>query len=133
MSAFDLPLDQLRAYRPPRSEPDDFDAFWADTLAGSRAARPRHGSTASRRRSGPSTVDDVTFSGFAGQPIKGWLLAPAGATGPLPAVVEYIGYGGGRSLPFEWLEWSSAGLRPLRDGHPRPGQHVEPRRRRRTS
>ena len=109
MSAFDLPLDQLRAFRPPRSEPDDFDAFWADTLAGSRAAAapPRFDRVETPLRT--VSVDDVTFSGFAGQPIKGWFLAPAGASGPLPAVVEYIGYGGGRSLPFEWLEWSSAG------------------------
>jgi cephalosporin-C deacetylase len=37
MAFFDLPLDQLQSYQPPRSEPDDFDAFWQETLA---AARP---------------------------------------------------------------------------------------------
>jgi cephalosporin-C deacetylase len=113
MSAFDLPLDQLRAFRPPRTEPADFDAFWADTLAGSRAAAaaPRFDRIETPLRT--VTVDDVTFSGFAGQPIKGWFLAPAGASGPLPAVVEYIGYGGGRSLPFEWLYWPSAGYAHL--------------------
>ena len=36
---FDLPLDQLETYRPPRSEPGDFDAFWAETLAAARALR----------------------------------------------------------------------------------------------
>jgi cephalosporin-C deacetylase len=104
---FDLPLDQLRAYRPERTEPPDFDAFWRDTLAASRAAAADRPPTFDRV-DGPLravTVDDVTFSGFAGQPIKGWFLAPAGASGPLPAVVEYIGYGGGRSHPFEWLYW----------------------------
>jgi len=25
---FDLPIEQLVEYRPPRVEPDDFDAFW---------------------------------------------------------------------------------------------------------
>ena len=30
---FDLPLEQLQNYRPPRNEPADFDAFWAQTLA----------------------------------------------------------------------------------------------------
>jgi cephalosporin-C deacetylase len=59
------------------------------------------------------TVDDVTFSGFAGQPIKAWLIAPAGATDALPTVVEYIGYGGGRAAPFEWLAWASAGYAHL--------------------
>lgn len=55
----------------------------------------------------------MTFSGYAGQPVKGWLSRPAGATGPLPVVVEFIGYGGGRGLPIEWLLWPSAGYAHL--------------------
>ena len=39
MSRFDLPLDELQAYDPPRDEPDDFDVFWASTLDASRAKR----------------------------------------------------------------------------------------------
>ena len=67
---------------------------------------------------------DVTFSGFDGQPIKAWLLWPAGRPGPLPAIVEYIGYGGGRGRPVDWLVWASAGLRAPRDGHARPGRRA---------
>ncbi|ARX88143.1 acetyl xylan esterase [Streptomyces alboflavus] len=52
---------------------------------------------------------DVTYAGFGGHPVKGWLLVPAGATGPLPTVVEFIGYGGGRGLPHQRLLWSAAG------------------------
>ena len=80
MSAFDLPIDELRAYRPERTEPPDFDAFWRGTLAMSRAAAaaPIFERVESPLRA--VTVDDVTFSGFAGQPIRGWLLAPAGAS-----------------------------------------------------
>jgi len=33
---FDMPLEQLRTYRPPREEPPDFDAFWQQTLAEAR-------------------------------------------------------------------------------------------------
>jgi cephalosporin-C deacetylase len=113
MSAFDLPIDQLRAYRPERAEAPDFDAFWGETLAMSRAAAA---APVFERVDTPLravTVDDVTFGGFAGQPIRGGLLAPAGATAPLPTVVEYIGYGGGRSLPFQWLRWATAGYAHL--------------------
>ncbi len=28
MPFFDLPLEDLQVYRPPRQEPSDFDAFW---------------------------------------------------------------------------------------------------------
>jgi cephalosporin-C deacetylase len=113
MSAYDLPLAELRAYRPERTEAPDFDAFWAGTLADARAAAtdPVFERIATPLRA--VTVDDVTFSGFGGQPIKAWLLAPAGATGPLPTVVEYVAYGGGRSLPFQWLQWAAAGYAHL--------------------
>ena len=113
MTQFDLSLEELRAYRPPRSEPADFDTFWGETLATSRAvgAEPQFVRAASPLRT--ITTYDVTFAGYQGQPVRGWLQVPAGATDPLPVVVEYVGYGGGRGLPTEWLLWASAGYAHL--------------------
>ncbi|MBP1700898.1 MAG: Acetyl xylan esterase [Chloroflexi bacterium] len=113
MPLFDLPLKQLQTYRPERDEPPDFDAFWAETL---RQAR-RHALKArfERVNAGLRLVEvyDLTFNGYGGQPIKGWLLLPRQRSGRLPCVVEYIGYGGGRGLPIDWLLWSSAGYAHL--------------------
>ena len=109
MPFFDFPLEELQTYRPDRHEPADFDAFWQNTLAEAR----RHPLAPSfvPYNSGLTLVDvwDVTFNGYGGQPIKGWFLAPKGARGPLPCVVEYIGYGGGRSFPVSWLTYPAAG------------------------
>jgi cephalosporin-C deacetylase len=117
---FDLPLAELRVYKPQREEPADFDAFWAGTLAEVRSHpldvrfEPVD--------AGLSTIDafDLTFAGFGGQPIKGWFLAPHAAAaspfaknGRLPCVVEYIGYGGGRGRPIDWLLPPSAGYAHL--------------------
>jgi cephalosporin-C deacetylase len=106
---FDRPFDELRDYRPEVAEPADFDEFWATTLAESRAVAqpPRLTRVASPLSS--FEVFDVTFSGFAGDPVLGWLIVPAGTEGPLPTVVEYNGYGGGRGLPHERLAWAGAG------------------------
>lgn len=52
---------------------------------------------------------DVTFAGFGGHQVKGWLTLPAAAEEPIPLVVEFIGYGGGRGLPHEHLLWASTG------------------------
>lgn len=113
MPRFDLPLDELQSYRPDIPEPSDFDAFWTDTL------------TAARRHDAPATftphatpltqleVFDVTFPGFAGDPVRAWLTVPAGAEEPLPAVVEFNGYGGGRGLPVERLAWAASGYAHL--------------------
>lgn len=109
MPQFDLPLDELRSYRPEIPEPADLDAFWDRTLAEARAA------------AGPVRVDlvpsalrtvevhDVTFPGFAGDPVRAWYLRPAGVAGPLPVVVGFVGYGGGRGLPHEHVTWPAAG------------------------
>ncbi|MFE7551792.1 acetylxylan esterase [Streptomyces gardneri] len=110
MSQFDLPIDQLRTYRSASVEPEDFDAFWAKTLAETRA----HPLDARFERvaTGLATVEtyDVTFAGFDGQPVKGWFALPAGTSEPLPVVVEFLGYGGGRGLPHTHLLWASAGF-----------------------
>ena len=108
-------LEALASYLPAVEEQPDFDAFWARTLAES----PRTDATFERVDMGLTTVTvyDVTFSGWAGQPVKGWFLLPAGHDGhrdaPLPAVVQYIGYNGGRGIPYEWLTWSAAGYAHL--------------------
>lgn len=113
MPRFDMDPDALREYRPEVREPADFDAFWAETIASSRAAGEE---VRYERVASPFTlvdVYDVTFSGYAGEPVRAWLTVPAGADEPLPTVVEYNGYGGGRGLAGERLGWANAGYAHL--------------------
>ncbi|GAA5092421.1 acetylxylan esterase [Microbacterium yannicii] len=110
MTRFDRPLEELRRFAPEVAEPDDFDRFWAETLGESRAA------------GGPVTLADadvplraveareLVFPGFAGDPVRAWYLRPAGASADLPAVVEFLGYGGGRGMPQQRLTWAAAGF-----------------------
>ncbi|MFF7189495.1 acetylxylan esterase [Streptomyces sp. NPDC008222] len=110
MALFDLPLDQLRDYRSASVEPSDFDAFWTKTQQETREhdldARFEPVETGLRT----VQVYDVTFAGFGGHPVKGWLTVPAARDEPLPTVVEFVGYGGGRALPHMHLLWASAGF-----------------------
>lgn len=112
MAFVDLPLRELETYRPDTAEPADFDGFWADTLAESRAIGGDPVLVPVESPLRLLEVFDVTFPGFGGDPVKGWLTLPRGGT-DLPAVVEYIGYGGGRGLPSERLAWASAGYAHL--------------------
>jgi len=109
MPRFDLSLPELRAYRPTVAEPDDFDEFWGDTLADARRFPDEPRLTRVDSPLSQVEVYDVSFNGFAGQPVSAWFLLPAGTTGRLPAVVEYNGYGGGRGFPHERLAWVTAG------------------------
>ncbi len=113
MAYFDMPRVALQQYAPPREEPADFDAFWAETLHDVR--RFPLDARFEPVDYGLRTVDtyDVTFAGYGGQPIKGWLLLPCRRAATLPCVVEYVGYGGGRGFPLDWLLYSSAGYAHL--------------------
>lgn len=130
----DLPLDQLESYRSSQTEPPDLDDFWAGTLA--EAAGHDIGLRLSPVATGLTTIDtyDVTFRGYAGQDVRAWLRVPAGHPGPLPAVVQYVGYGGGRGHACENLFWASAGFAHLQmDTRARApgGASARPRTRRR--
>lgn len=110
MPLFDKPLPELRDYRPERDEQPDFDDFWSRTLA--EAERFPLDPQFTPYDAALSLVDvyDVRFSGWGGHRIAGWLIVPAGAAEPLPAVVQYIGYGGGRGFPHDWLPAAVAGF-----------------------
>lgn len=114
----DLPEPELREYQSEQVDPPDFDAFWAQTIAEAQDAA----ATAAALEpvlvqvdSGLTAIDvfDLTFAGFNGEPIKAWLRVPAGSTEPLPTVVEFVGYGGGRGRPWENLFWAASGFAHL--------------------
>ncbi|EZP26178.1 acetylxylan esterase [Microbacterium oleivorans] len=109
MPRFDLALPDLRDYRPEVRVPADFDDFWSSTIAGAREAGGSPIVTPVETPLRGIDAFDVTFPGFAGDPVKGWLLLPADRDGALPAVVEFNGYGGGRGLPVERLGWAASG------------------------
>jgi len=116
MPQFDLTGHELTSYDPPLQAPDDLDAFWEQTLAETRAHDLAP--VVSRADSPLSVLDsyDVSWRGFGGDPICGWLHLPAGRApgdGPLPAVIQYQGYGGGRGLVFENIFWAAAGYAHL--------------------
>ncbi len=112
MPLFDLPLDQLRQFRPDPDEPADFDAFWAATLAENAGpldviARPEPAPFAGL------TVHDVQFAGYGGDPIKGWWLRPDRPRGRPACVIHLPGYGSGRGYPHQWLDYAALGVSVL--------------------
>ncbi len=113
MAHFDLPVEQLEQYRPDVREPQDFDEFWGSTLSQARQHEPLIDRAPAPIRLGAVQIEDVTFAGFDGHPIKAWLSRPAGVDGPLPCVVEAPGYGGGRGLAIERTLWAAAGFAHL--------------------
>ena len=105
----DLPLAELREYAPAVAEPADFAEFWAEQVAaalgpcGRRPPSSRSAGLCGTRRSTTSRSPVITATrSRAGC----WCLLQRLHS---PVIVEYIGYGGGRGEPFDWLNWSCAG------------------------
>src|ERR1700744_2848753 len=73
---FDLPPEQLRRHVTEIAEPLDIDAFWARTLA-----ENSHGVEVSFQAATSilTTIEtlDVSFRGYHGDEIRGWLHLPA--------------------------------------------------------
>ncbi|QHK20298.1 prolyl oligopeptidase family serine peptidase [Pseudarthrobacter psychrotolerans] len=111
MPLFDLPLDQLRGYTSRVTPPADLQDFWDATLDEARTF-PLN-ATFAPVENHLSVIDtfDVTFAGYGGAPIKGWLHLPANRREGtrLPVVVQYIGYSGGRGLVNQDTKWAQAG------------------------
>jgi cephalosporin-C deacetylase len=110
MTLYDLTLAELEKHRCSASEPPGLDAFWERTLQEARSlATPPSFQSYRPEVYGALGVDDVTFSGFGGHPIRGWFLRPRAAAGPLACLVTYIGYGGGRAFPVDHALFAAAG------------------------
>jgi cephalosporin-C deacetylase len=131
MPMFDLPLAELEIYRPEVTQPDDLTEFWQQTLV--ESDRYDLGIEAELVDNKLSLIDtyDLTYAGFGGTPVKAWLHVPAGTKTPLPTVVQYRGYSGGRGFPHSYTGFTQAGWASLvmdtrgqgwRDGGP-PGSN----------
>lgn len=109
----DLHGAELLNYRSSQIDPEDFDEFWEKTLSEARSfavdvqRRPVDSPVTSL------TLEDIRFAGFGGQPIRAWLRLPLGTRGPLPLIVEFVGYGGGRGRAEDSLFWASCGFAHL--------------------
>lgn len=96
-----------------QTEPADFDAFWADTLATTRQY-PLDVTVETRpTRLAVIDVYDVTFRGFGGTRIRAWLRVPRQARSALPGLVQFFGYGNGRGHVLRDLRWAAAGYAHL--------------------
>ncbi|MDQ0826039.1 cephalosporin-C deacetylase [Arthrobacter sp. B2I5] len=111
MPTVDMPLQDLRNYTSAARKPHDFDAFWDETLAEARAVPLAPAYSPVENLLPLIDSFDVSFAGYGGDRIRGWLHLPAhrSPSKRLPAVVQYIGYSGGRGLVQQDTTWAQAG------------------------
>jgi cephalosporin-C deacetylase len=132
VAIFDLTLPELRDYRPEPQVPTDLADFWRTTFD-TAAGVPLDARFTPVDAAMPNVdVHDVRFAGWDGAPIAAWLVVPKG-DGPVPCVVQYQGYGVGRSLPHDHTMWAAAGwavlsvdTRGMSGAYGMPGDTADP-------
>ena len=108
MAIIDLPLEQLREYRPATNGQSDLDAFWHDTLA-EAANLPLNAAveTVDYPVDGLN-VQRVYYDGWRGARICAWFIAKSDARSQ-PTMVFYHGYGGNKGQVYDYLGWALQG------------------------
>jgi cephalosporin-C deacetylase len=109
MPLIDMPLEQLKVYKPALTRRKDFAAFWSAILKAARA-QPLNATFAPQKYPAKGVrLSSVAFDGFECGTVAGWLLEPE-KPGRYPALVVYHGYSGCSPCVFNLLPWALQGF-----------------------
>jgi cephalosporin-C deacetylase len=122
MPSIDMPLEQLRQYKPSLYREDDFESFWDSTIDAA-VAQPLNAELIPFDLPARDVQSyALRYDGFENGRIGGWYLRPK-ATGKFPGVVSYHGYGGRGARPLDLLALAAQGVCVLSmDVRGQPGQ-----------
>jgi cephalosporin-C deacetylase len=110
MPIVDLPLEELKVYKPPLTRRSDFQSFWNHNR---KLSEEQPLNAVFKRLEYPVKRLEaflVSFDGFIDKtPIVSWFLKPVGE-GPFPALLVLHGYGGNRGTVSDYLNWILQGV-----------------------
>jgi len=109
MPSIDMPLEQLRVYKPTLYREADFESFWNQTI---NSAENQALNAELIPYDLPGQLVQcyaVRFDGFEGGRLAGWFLRPTKA-GKFPGVCVYHGYSGRGARPLDLLHLAAQGI-----------------------
>jgi cephalosporin-C deacetylase len=107
---FDLPFEQLESYQGRNPRPQDFDAFWAKSLAEMQATDPKVELIPAEFKVAHAACFHLYFTGVGGARIHAKLLQPVKSPQPHPAVLMFHGYQGDSGDWSDKLNYVSEGF-----------------------
>jgi cephalosporin-C deacetylase len=109
MPSIDMPLEQMRQYKPTLYREADFDSYW-ETTVNEALAQPLNAELI------PYVLPTqnlqcyvVRFDGYKGGRIAGWYVRPT-SRGKFPGLCIYHGYSGRGARPLDMLAYASQGI-----------------------
>jgi cephalosporin-C deacetylase len=109
MPSIDMPLEQMRQYKPPLYREEDFEKFWESTVA-EAVKQPLNAELIPYPLPAKGLESyAVRFDGFGGGRIAGWYVRPD-ARGTFPALCVYHGYSGRAPRPLDLVHFAAQGI-----------------------
>ncbi len=109
MPSIDMPLDQMRQYKPSLYREQDFEEFWDSTVS-EAVNQPMNAELIPyKMAAGDAECFAVRFDGYKGGRIAGWYARPA-SRGTFPGVCIYHGYSNRATRPLDMLHLVSQGI-----------------------
>jgi cephalosporin-C deacetylase len=109
MPSIDMPIEQLRQYKPSLYKEADFDAYWRTTIT-LAVDQPLNAELIPYAlHSHGVECFAVRFDGFGGGRLAGWFLRPE-SRGPMPGLVVYHGYSMRGTRPLDLLAIAAQGI-----------------------
>ena len=110
MPSIDMPLEQLRQYKPSLYREANFESFWDETLAAA-LAQPLNAELIPYPSLPTRGVQiyALRFDGFEGGRLAGWYVRPAGA-GTFPGIAFYHGYSMRAARPLDMVPYAAEGF-----------------------
>lgn len=122
MPSIDMPLEQLRQYKPALYREADFEEFWDGTISAAKRQPINAELIPYDLPARNVQCYALRFDGYEGGRIGGWYLRPT-STGRFPGVAFYHGYGGRAARPLDLLTIAAQGVCVLSmDVRGQPGQ-----------
>jgi cephalosporin-C deacetylase len=109
MPSIDIPLEQLRQYKPGLYRQEDFESFWDQTVAAATTQPLNAELIPYNLHARGVECFAVRFDGFEGGRLAGWYVRPDSRT-PSPGVVFYHGYSNRGARPLELLPYAAQGF-----------------------
>ena len=109
MPSIDMPLEQMRQYKPTLYRESDFESFWEKTI--SEATRQPLNAELIPYHLPIKGVEifAVRFDGYQGGRLAGWYMRPEGKA-KMPGLCMYHGYSGRGARPLDMVQYASMGM-----------------------
>jgi cephalosporin-C deacetylase len=109
MPSIDMPLEQLRQYKPSLYRQEDFEKFWEQTILEAQSQPLNAELIPYQLPTRGIECFAVRFDGYKGGRLAGWYVRPE-ARGKSPGVCVYHGYSGRGGRPMDMIPLAAAGL-----------------------